>query len=118
MSGRRDRYELHDLVDVAAGVNGDDHRYRVRHPTALQKRRVGRVAVVDRSTPAVPRHSLGISIDSQEWESVLLEHLANDLPHPAVPDHDGMVFPATGHDCELGFELPALLELGCQARGE
>ena len=57
-------HELHDLVDVGARVNGDDHGDRVHQTAALQIGRIGRIAVVDLTTAAaVLRHGLGIAID-------------------------------------------------------
>jgi hypothetical protein len=52
----------------------------------LEGSRIGSIPVVDISTtPAKLRDGRRIGIDSQEGEAVLLQHIADDLPDPAVP---------------------------------
>ena len=83
-------HHAHDLADGRLVVDGDDDGGGLHHAAALEKGRVGGVAVVDLAAPA-PIGSDGgrIAVGREEREAVLLQQLAHHLAHAAVPDDDG-----------------------------
>ena len=100
--GPHGTHMLHDLVDSALRMNGDDDARRLGETAGLQERRIGGVAIKHVMPLAAVTSDRGhIQIGGDGGNAVLLEQPAYHFADATVANDDGVVLGAgrPRHEC-------------------